>query len=72
MMHSYVFILDPHLFYMIHVIISCRYFVSFVIQFQFHKALCEAANQTGPLHECDIYNSKEAGALLGLDIDCLF
>lgn len=38
-----------------------RYFVSYVIQFQFHKALCEAANQTGPLHRCDIYQSKEAG-----------
>lgn len=42
-----------------------RYFVSFVIQFQFHKALCNAANHTGPLHTCDIYKSKEAGTLLG-------
>uniref|UniRef100_A0A672ZLE5 Angiotensin-converting enzyme n=1 Tax=Sphaeramia orbicularis TaxID=375764 RepID=A0A672ZLE5_9TELE len=42
-----------------------RYFVSFVIQFQFHKALCQAANQVGPLHTCDIYKSKEAGKLLG-------
>ncbi|XP_030629868.1 angiotensin-converting enzyme isoform X2 [Chanos chanos] len=42
-----------------------RYFVSFVIQFQFHKALCEAANQPAPLHSCDIYQSKEAGKLLG-------
>ncbi|KAL7869846.1 hypothetical protein AOLI_G00138340 [Acnodon oligacanthus] len=42
-----------------------RYFVSFVIQFQFHKALCEAAGHTGPLHNCDIYESKEAGQLLG-------
>ncbi|KAA0725565.1 Angiotensin-converting enzyme [Triplophysa tibetana] len=42
-----------------------RYFVSFVIQFQFHKALCEAAGQSGPLHNCDIYQSKEAGKLLG-------
>ncbi|XP_067687134.1 uncharacterized protein [Haliotis asinina] len=41
-----------------------RYFVSFIIQFQFHKALCQAANQTGPLHRCDIYQSREAGALL--------
>ena len=38
-----------------------RYFVSFVVQFQFHKALCDAAGHTGPLHKCDIYNSKEAG-----------
>lgn len=42
-----------------------RYFVSFVIQFQFHQALCTAAGHTGPLHKCDIYQSKEAGKLLG-------
>ncbi|XP_064643851.1 angiotensin-converting enzyme-like isoform X1 [Lineus longissimus] len=42
-----------------------RYFVSYVIQFQFHKALCAAANQTGPLHKCDIYRSKAAGDKLG-------
>ncbi|XP_063315425.1 angiotensin-converting enzyme [Pelobates fuscus] len=42
-----------------------RYFVSFVLQFQFHKALCAAANHTGPLHTCDIYRSQEAGQLLG-------
>ncbi|CAI9581972.1 unnamed protein product [Staurois parvus] len=42
-----------------------RYFVSFVLQFQFHKALCAAAKHTGPLHRCDIYKSKEAGTLLG-------
>ncbi|CAL1529680.1 unnamed protein product [Lymnaea stagnalis] len=41
-----------------------RYFVSFVIQFQFHKALCDEANYRGPLHRCDIYNSKPAGTLL--------
>jgi len=38
-----------------------RYFLSFVIQFQFQKALCDAAGFTGPLYQCDIYNSKEAG-----------
>ncbi|KAM6163158.1 angiotensin-converting enzyme-like isoform 2-T2 [Rhynchocyon petersi] len=41
-----------------------RYFVSFVIQFQFHEALCKAAGHQGPLHTCDIYKSKEAGKLL--------
>eukprot|EP00057_Strongylocentrotus_purpuratus_P002482 XP_003724613.1 PREDICTED: angiotensin-converting enzyme isoform X4 [Strongylocentrotus purpuratus] len=41
-----------------------RYFISFVIQFQFHDALCKAAGQTGPLHKCDIYRSTEAGTLL--------
>ncbi|KAH0627017.1 hypothetical protein JD844_002377, partial [Phrynosoma platyrhinos] len=42
-----------------------RYFVSFVIQFQFHQALCQAAGHTGPLHKCDIYNSEAAGTILG-------
>ncbi|XP_077996678.1 angiotensin-converting enzyme-like [Glandiceps talaboti] len=41
-----------------------RYFVSFVIQFQFHEALCNAAGNTRPLHRCDIYRSKDAGQLL--------
>ncbi|KAJ3608492.1 hypothetical protein NHX12_025539 [Muraenolepis orangiensis] len=41
-----------------------RYFVSFILQFQFHEKLCKAANQTGPLHTCDIYQSKEAGNIL--------
>ncbi|NXU41431.1 ACE enzyme, partial [Drymodes brunneopygia] len=41
-----------------------RYFVSFILQFQFHKALCQAANHSGSLHTCDIYRSKEAGAKL--------
>ncbi|XP_054707050.1 angiotensin-converting enzyme-like [Uloborus diversus] len=41
-----------------------RYFVSYVIQFQFHKALCDAAGHEGPLHKCDIYQNKEAGTLL--------
>jgi len=38
-----------------------RYFLSFVLQFQFHRALCEQAGFKGPLHECSIYGSKEAG-----------
>ncbi|XP_076067061.1 angiotensin-converting enzyme-like isoform X1 [Oratosquilla oratoria] len=48
-----------------------RYFVSFVIQFQFHKSLCLKAGQydpndpTKPLHKCDIYQSTEAGNALG-------
>lgn len=39
-----------------------RYFLSFIIQFQFHKALCDAAGFKGPLYLCDIYGSKDAGA----------
>jgi peptidyl-dipeptidase A len=42
-----------------------RYFLSFIIQFQFHKALCDAAGFKGPLHECSIYGSKEAGKKYG-------
>jgi len=38
-----------------------RYFLAFVLQFQFHKALCDAAGWKGPLHECSIYGSAEAG-----------
>jgi peptidyl-dipeptidase A len=41
-----------------------RYFIAHILQFQFHKALCEAAGFKGALHECSIYNSKEAGAKL--------
>jgi peptidyl-dipeptidase A len=38
-----------------------RYFLSFIIQFQFQKALCESAGYKGPLAECSIFGSKEAG-----------
>ncbi|MEZ5531538.1 MAG: M2 family metallopeptidase [Steroidobacteraceae bacterium] len=38
-----------------------RYFLSFIIQFQFQKALCDAAGFKGPLHECSIFGSKAAG-----------
>jgi peptidyl-dipeptidase A len=41
-----------------------RYFIAHILQFQFHKALCEAAGFKGPLHECSIYNSKQAGTKL--------
>lgn len=41
-----------------------RYFVSLILTFQFHDALCRASNHTGPLHKCDIYNSKKAGEKL--------
>ncbi|XP_008269909.2 angiotensin-converting enzyme-like protein Ace3 isoform X1 [Oryctolagus cuniculus] len=42
-----------------------QYFLSTVLQFQFHEALCKASGHVGPLHRCDIYNSKTAGKLLG-------
>ncbi|GFR94014.1 angiotensin-converting enzyme [Elysia marginata] len=41
-----------------------RYFVSFVIQFQFYKAACDAAGNTEPLYKCDFYNNKVAGEKL--------
>nr|CAD7261309.1 unnamed protein product [Timema shepardi] len=49
-----------------------RYFVSYIIQFQFHRALCQEAEifdpnkrRLKPLHQCDIYNHTRAGNLLG-------
>ena len=41
-----------------------RYFLARILQFQFHRAMCAAAGQKGPLHECSIYGSKAAGAKL--------
>jgi len=38
-----------------------RYFLSFVLQFQFHRALCEKAGFKGPLHECSVFGSADAG-----------
>jgi peptidyl-dipeptidase A len=32
-----------------------------VLQFQFHRALCDAAGFKGPLHECSIFGSSDAG-----------
>ena len=39
-----------------------RYFLSHVLQFQFYKALCDAAGFKGPLYECSFYGNKAAGA----------
>lgn len=41
-----------------------RYFIAHILQFQFHRALCETAGFKGPLHECSIYNNKAAGEKL--------
>jgi peptidyl-dipeptidase A len=38
-----------------------RYFLAAVLQFQFHRALCQKAGFTGPLHECSVYGNKDAG-----------
>lgn len=41
-----------------------RYFLAHVLQFQFHRALSQAAGCTGPLHRCSIYGNEEAGKRL--------
>ncbi|MEO8197964.1 MAG: M2 family metallopeptidase, partial [Thermoanaerobaculia bacterium] len=41
-----------------------RYFLADVLQFQFQRALCQAAGEKGPLHRCSIYGSKVAGEKL--------
>ena len=42
-----------------------RYFLSFILQFQFQKALCDAAGFKGPLSECSIYGNEDAGRQFG-------
>ncbi|HVZ20760.1 MAG TPA: M2 family metallopeptidase, partial [Vicinamibacterales bacterium] len=39
-----------------------RYFLADILQFQFYRALCEAAGHKGPLYQCSIYGNKAAGA----------
>lgn len=41
-----------------------RYFLAFIQQFQFHRALCEEIGYEGPLHRCSVYNNKDAGEKL--------
>ncbi|NMH58665.1 M2 family metallopeptidase [Alteromonas sp. MYP5] len=41
-----------------------RYFLAHILQFQFHKALCDIADDKGPLNRCSIYGSEEAGKAL--------
>ena len=49
-----------------------RYFLAFILQFQFHRALARTAGCMGPLNRCSIYDSKQAGrrlnAMLGMGI----
>jgi len=42
-----------------------RYFLAFILQFQFQRALCDAAGFKGPLAECSIYGNETAGRKLG-------
>ncbi|MCH7508150.1 MAG: M2 family metallopeptidase, partial [Proteobacteria bacterium] len=41
-----------------------RYFLAHILQFQFHRALCEIAGDGGPVHRCSIYGSRQAGERL--------
>ncbi len=38
-----------------------RYFLSHILQFQFYKALCNAAGHKGPLYQCNFANNAETG-----------
>jgi peptidyl-dipeptidase A len=38
-----------------------RYFLARIYQFQFYRALCQAAGHQGPLHTCSFFGSKPAG-----------
>jgi peptidyl-dipeptidase A len=38
-----------------------RYFLAFIYEFQFYRALCQASGYTGPLNRCTFFGSKEAG-----------
>jgi peptidyl-dipeptidase A len=39
-----------------------RYFLSFILQFQFYEAACKQAGWKGPLHRCSFYGNKKVGA----------
>jgi peptidyl-dipeptidase A len=41
-----------------------RYFLAAILQFQFHRALCQTVGYQGPLNRCSIYESKVAGEKL--------
>lgn len=41
-----------------------RYFLARILQFQFYRAMCREAGQTGPLHRCSFFGDKKAGAKL--------
>ncbi len=46
-----------------------RYFLARILQFQFHRSLCEIAGYEGPLNRCSIYENKEAGARLAKTLE---
>jgi peptidyl-dipeptidase A len=46
-----------------------RYFLARILQFQFHRALCQTAGYQGPLNRCSIFDNKEAGARLAKTLE---
>ena len=38
-----------------------RYFLSYILQFQFQQAACDMAGWEGPLHRCTVYGNEEVG-----------
>lgn len=41
-----------------------RYFLARILQFQFHRSLCQITGYNGALNRCSIYGNKEAGERL--------
>ncbi|HEV7518303.1 MAG TPA: M2 family metallopeptidase [Thermoanaerobaculia bacterium] len=41
-----------------------RYFLAQILEFDFHRGLCKAAGQQGPLNRCSIHGNQAAGQLL--------
>ena len=41
-----------------------RYFLARLLQFQFHRSLCETAGYEGPLNRCSIFGNEAAGERL--------
>lgn len=41
-----------------------RYFLAHILQFQFHRSLCDIAGDKGPVHRCSIYGNQDAGTKL--------
>ncbi len=41
-----------------------RYFLAYIYEFQFYRAMCHESGFTGPLNRCTFFGSKEAGAKL--------
>jgi len=41
-----------------------RYFLARVLQFQFHRSWCRAAEWSGPLYRCSVYGNRAAGEQL--------